>query len=87
MSVVPFALPSACFPRHDEILFEINSFLSVETGWAITAHAVGLGRPMDEHLETTGKAVPGYDGTTLFTCHVTYQGFVYVLVIMKTLST
>ena len=46
-----------------------NSFLSVETGWAITAHAVGLGRPMDEHLETTGKAVPGYDGTTLLTCH------------------
>lgn len=37
-------------------------FLYIETGWAITAHAVGLGRPMDEHLQTTGKAVPGYDG-------------------------
>lgn len=37
-------------------------FVAIETGWAITAHAVGLGRPMDEHLQTTGKAVPGYDG-------------------------
>ena len=41
----------------------VNSCNStLETGWAITAHAVGLGRPMDEHLETTGKPVPGYNG-------------------------
>lgn len=33
-----------------------------ESGWAISAHCVGLGRPMDEHLQTTGKPVPGYDG-------------------------
>lgn len=45
-------------------------FVAIETGWAITAHAVGLGRPMDEHLQTTGKAVPGYDGKkmTIVTC-------------------
>lgn len=38
-----------------------DNWWQTETGWAITAHAVGLGRPMDEHLETTGKPVPGYD--------------------------
>lgn len=45
--------------------------VAIETGWAITAHAVGLGRPMDEHLQTTGKAVPGYHGKkkTVVTCH------------------
>lgn len=45
------------------------ALFNTETGWAITAHAVGLGRPMDEHLQTTGKPVPGYNGmwTTLYT--------------------
>jgi len=38
-----------------------DNWWQTETGWAITAHAVGLGRPMDEHLETTGKPVPGYN--------------------------
>lgn len=38
-----------------------DNWWQTETGWAITAHAVGLGRPMDEHLQTTGKAVPGYN--------------------------
>ena len=43
--------------------FNFNSTVSfTETGWAITAHAVGLGRPMDEHLQSTGKPTPGYDG-------------------------
>lgn len=38
-----------------------DNWWQTETGWAITAHAVGLGRPMDEHLQTTGKPVPGYN--------------------------
>lgn len=47
----------------------VNSCNStLETGWAITAHAVGLGRPMDEHLETTGKPVPGYNGNQKKIC-------------------
>lgn len=38
-----------------------DNWWQTETGWAITAHAVGLGRPMDERLQTTGKPVPGYN--------------------------
>ncbi|EDO49293.1 predicted protein [Nematostella vectensis] len=38
-----------------------DNWWQTESGWAITAHTVGLGRPMDEKLETTGKAVPGYN--------------------------
>ena len=52
----------------EKLSLEINTLsfsctlFNTETGWAITAHAVGLGRPMDEHLQTTGKPVPGYNG-------------------------
>ncbi|KAK3735192.1 hypothetical protein QZH41_017943, partial [Actinostola sp. cb2023] len=38
-----------------------DNWWQTESGWAISAHCVGLGRPMDEHLQTTGKPVPGYD--------------------------
>ena len=42
--------------------FCIFSFLLEETGWPITAHAVGLRSPAVEHLQTTGKPVPGFNG-------------------------
>ena len=34
----------------------------LETGWPITAHSVGLGDVAVEHLQTTGRPVPGYNG-------------------------
>ena len=37
-------------------------YIFVETGWPITAHAVGLGDVAAEHLQTTGRPVPGYHG-------------------------
>lgn len=36
--------------------------LRLETGWPITAHSVGLGDVPAEHLQTTGRPVPGYNG-------------------------
>lgn len=66
MTFVSLTLPCLSIHAETVVLLDISTLISLETGWAITAHAVGLGRPMDEQLETTGKAVPGYDGNATF---------------------
>lgn len=39
----------------------LDHWWQTETGWPITAHAVGLRSPAVEHLQTTGKPVPGFN--------------------------
>ncbi|CAB4013726.1 acyl- synthetase short-chain family member 3, mitochondrial, partial, partial [Paramuricea clavata] len=39
----------------------LDHWWQTETGWPITAHSVGLGDVATEHLQTTGRPVPGYN--------------------------
>ncbi|XP_028410533.1 acyl-CoA synthetase short-chain family member 3, mitochondrial-like isoform X2 [Dendronephthya gigantea] len=39
----------------------LDNWWQTETGWPITAHSVGFGDVATDHLQTTGRPVPGYD--------------------------